>query len=151
MVRDELCSPRERGPRASTCGVARGGGPRRSFGPDARLCGGSTDGDSRAIPPSTTLSIPTGDPNAASAVDATKLASILRQLYTLRSALGAARHEARTLRGERDAAVKECGGLREENEKLKYRITHLIRAVREDHPSSAGLQKDGADDRSSRA
>ncbi|MEC9232917.1 MAG: hypothetical protein VX403_03315, partial [Planctomycetota bacterium] len=71
------------------------------------------------------------EPEQADVCHATKLASVLRQLYSLRSALGSARHEVNALRGERDAAVREADRLAEENGKLRYRIKHLVRAVRE--------------------
>lgn len=76
---------------------------------------------------------------------------MLRQLYSLRSALGSARHEANALRGERDAAVREADRLGEENGKLRYRIKHLVRAVREADDRAGEPAAGAGDDRGSSA
>ena len=91
------------------------------------------------------------EPEQADVCHATKLASVLRQLYSLRSALGSARHEANALRGERDAAVREADRLAEENGKLRYRIKHLVRAVREADDRAGEPAAGAGDDRGSSA
>ena len=54
-------------------------------------------------------------------------------LISHRLALGKSRHEFSALERARDAAISDNARLEEENKKMKYRIKHLVRALRKEN------------------
>ncbi|KAK3234338.1 hypothetical protein CYMTET_55402 [Cymbomonas tetramitiformis] len=57
--------------------------------------------------------------------------TVMASLLTLRTQLGTARCEQKELAAENSAALAEAAKLKEENEKLKYQVTHLTRSLQE--------------------
>ena len=64
---------------------------------------------------------------SSSDADAAFKRKVLRDMIDVRITLGASRAKAAAVERERDEAVAAVETLRAENEKLKYRVLHLVR------------------------
>mmetsp|Transcript_38149 Transcript_38149/g.73167 ORF Transcript_38149/g.73167 Transcript_38149/m.73167 type:complete len:126 (+) Transcript_38149:207-584(+) len=58
-------------------------------------------------------------------------AEVLKELFDLRTKLGSAKHQFDAVIAERDEAKAKIQFLEKNNEKLEYRVKHLVRALKE--------------------